>query len=236
MTHARPTPSRETLAAIGKVRNRDQFRQCLGTIAAETGASRHLLLLERHVRGASQPLVVASNWIFDTVQPIGPDALERFAHSLAAHDATTGHRRADIRGADEAAAASKLRNVLRQHGHAEIHALPLRDAWRRCHLFLSSDVPGAIDTAKFSPARLACCYLLAQPPAGLLQDATAQALSDRERECLHWVAEGKTAGEVAMIVGVTANTVNSYLNHAIRKIGANNRAMAIATAIRTGVI
>jgi len=51
-----------------------------------------------------------------------------------------------------------------------------------------------------------------------------------------WVSEGKTTDEVALILGVSSNTVNSYIAHAIQKFGANNRAMAIATAIRSGII
>ncbi len=65
---------------------------------------------------------------------------------------------------------------------------------------------------------------------------TQDPLSDRERECLIWVSEGKTTDEVALILGVSANTVNSYVTHAIQKLSASNRAMAIATAIRSGII
>jgi DNA-binding CsgD family transcriptional regulator len=236
MTAARPTLSRETLSAIGKVHNREQFCLCLGRIAAETGASHYLLLLERHVRGASQPYVLASNWIFDTVQTVGAEALARFAHVAASRDPSIQPCRVALRGTDGTATEKKLRAALRRHGHVDVHAVPLRDASRRCHLILSSPTTGTINAAMLPSARLACCYLLARPPAGLFDDAADETLSDRERECLYWVAEGKTAGEVAMILGVTANTVNSYLNHAIRKVGATNRAMAIATAIRAGVI
>ena len=42
--------------------------------------------------------------------------------------------------------------------------------------------------------------------------------------------------EVAVILGVSSNTVNSYITHAIQKFAASNRAMAIATAIRSGII
>lgn len=236
MTGPRTTLSRDALVAIGKVHTREQFCQCLGRIAAETGASHYLLLLERHVRGASQAHVVASNWIYDTVQTVGPDALARFAHAIAPQEPPIQPYRATSRSADGAATEKKLRPVLGRHGHAEIHALPLRDASRRCHLLLSNGKPGSIEPSMLPAARLACCYLLARAPAGLFDDTADEALSERERECLYWVAEGKTAGEVAMILGVTANTVNSYLNHAIRKVGASNRAMAIATAIRAGVI
>jgi DNA-binding CsgD family transcriptional regulator len=64
----------------------------------------------------------------------------------------------------------------------------------------------------------------------------AGVLSERQRECLKWVSEGKTTDEIALILGVSPNTINSYVAHAIQKFGASNRAMAIATAIRSGVI
>lgn len=238
MTAVRPTLSRETLAAIGQVQSREQFSRCLGRIATETGATHYLLLVERHVRGASRPYIVASNWIFDSVLSIGPEALARFAHAASAQEAVrTGQQpcRIALRG-DRSVADGKLRTLLRRHGHEDLHALPIRGAAQRCHLLISAGTAGAISERMLPAARLAACYLLARPPAGLLDDSADEGLSERERECLYWVAEGKTAGEVAMILGVTANTVNSYLNHAIRKVGASNRAMAVATAIRSGVI
>ncbi|WP_187968098.1 helix-turn-helix transcriptional regulator [Aquibium microcysteis] len=236
MKPPRPTPSRTTLAAIRHTLDREQFADCLGRIAGETGASHYLLLLERHVRGKSEPQVVASNWIFDAVQAVGAEALERFAHAAARQGMPMQALRPVPGSAERAAADQRLRETLRRLGHAELHALPLRDAARRCHLLLSCATAGTIDEAMLPSAHLACCYLLARPPAGLFDDRADEILSDRERECLYWVAEGKTAGEVAMILGVTANTVNSYLGQAIRKVGASNRAMAIATAIRAGLI
>ena len=61
-------------------------------------------------------------------------------------------------------------------------------------------------------------------------------LTERERECLFWVAEGKTTEEVGVILGVSTSTANSHLTNAIQKLGARNRALAIATAIRHGLI
>jgi DNA-binding CsgD family transcriptional regulator len=71
------------------------------------------------------------------------------------------------------------------------------------------------------------------PDLVLLED---DPLSERERECMRWVSEGKTTDEVAMILGVSSNTVNSYVGHAMQKLSASNRAMAMATAIRNGLI
>lgn len=50
------------------------------------------------------------------------------------------------------------------------------------------------------------------------------------------MSEGKTTDDIAIILGVSANTANSYIANAIQKFGSSNRAMAMATAIRSGVI
>ncbi len=36
-------------------------------------------------------------------------------------------------------------------------------------------------------------------------------LTDRELECLFWIAEGKTSDEIAVILGISRNTINNYI-------------------------
>lgn len=55
-------------------------------------------------------------------------------------------------------------------------------------------------------------------------------LSAREIECLRWAARGKTAEDIATILGRSLATVCLHLNNAQRKLGAQNRAQAIARA------
>ena len=93
-----------------------------------------------------------------------------------------------------------------------------------------------IDAESLPSAQLLACYALSQVPEMLAAVAMQDPLSERERECLYWASAGKTTDEVAMILGVSSNTVNSYVAHAIQKFGAKNRAMAMATAIRNGII
>lgn len=57
-------------------------------------------------------------------------------------------------------------------------------------------------------------------------------LSAREREVLHWVAEGKTNSEIGMILGVSARTVQTHLEHAFAKLDVVNRAQAVAELAR----
>jgi len=60
----------------------------------------------------------------------------------------------------------------------------------------------------------------------------AAQLSTRERECLRWAAAGKTAEETGIILGLSPETVRVYLKRAMRKLGVNSRAQAVAHACR----
>lgn len=61
-------------------------------------------------------------------------------------------------------------------------------------------------------------------------------LSTRERECLQWTASGKTSQEIAAILELSEHTVNHYLSAACQKLGAVNRAHAVAKSIRSGLL
>lgn len=61
-------------------------------------------------------------------------------------------------------------------------------------------------------------------------------LSERERECLLWTAEGKTSFEIGKIVGISEHTVNYYLNTAAGKLNATNRVQAVAIALRNDLL
>ncbi len=56
-------------------------------------------------------------------------------------------------------------------------------------------------------------------------------LSPRERQCLIWVAEGKTSADISTIMAITPRTVIKHITNATRKLGAKNRTQAVARAI-----
>lgn len=53
------------------------------------------------------------------------------------------------------------------------------------------------------------------------------ALSQRETEVLHWVREGKTNHEIAIILGLSLYTVKDHLKSIYRKLGVDNRTSAV---------
>jgi DNA-binding CsgD family transcriptional regulator len=56
-------------------------------------------------------------------------------------------------------------------------------------------------------------------------------LTPREREVLTWVAKGKSAWEIGEILHITKRTVDEHVQTAARKLGAANRAQAVAVAL-----
>jgi DNA-binding CsgD family transcriptional regulator len=61
-------------------------------------------------------------------------------------------------------------------------------------------------------------------------------LTARERECLHWCAEGKTSEDISVILGLSAHTVNHYLTNATKKLDAVNRLHAVTIAYKRGLL
>jgi len=57
-------------------------------------------------------------------------------------------------------------------------------------------------------------------------------LTSRERDCLSWVAEGKTAWETSVILGIAETTVIFHIENAKKKLGANTTTHAVAIAIK----
>jgi DNA-binding NarL/FixJ family response regulator len=67
-------------------------------------------------------------------------------------------------------------------------------------------------------------------------EGKAMPLSKREREILQKVADGSTTRQVASDLGISPHTVKTHLERIFEKLGANDRAQAVAIAIRTGIV
>ncbi|WP_199429912.1 response regulator [Qaidamihabitans albus] len=75
------------------------------------------------------------------------------------------------------------------------------------------------------------------PDAGQRSDALARSgLTRREYEVLRLAAQGRTNPEIAEATGLTRNTVKTYLQSALHKLGARNRVEAIGKASEAGLL
>lgn len=89
----------------------------------------------------------------------------------------------------------------------------------------------AVAAASFTAAGLATAFArrAAAPAAPAL-------LSEREREVLDLLAEGLSAPAIAARIYVSTSTVKTYTGRLYDKLGATNRAQALMSAIRLGLI
>lgn len=61
-------------------------------------------------------------------------------------------------------------------------------------------------------------------------------LSKREQEVLHWLAHGKSGGEIGMILSISLPTVRVHIRNIISKLNASNIPHAIARAFKLGIL
>ncbi len=61
-------------------------------------------------------------------------------------------------------------------------------------------------------------------------------VTDREKEVLYWGAEGKTDPEMAIILGISVNTVRFHWKSIFSKLSARGRSYAVTKSIRLGII
>lgn len=61
-------------------------------------------------------------------------------------------------------------------------------------------------------------------------------LTQREKDCLCWSADGKTAWEISQILNISERTVVFHIHNATNKLGVTNKAHAIARAVLEGHI
>lgn len=83
--------------------------------------------------------------------------------------------------------------------------------------------------------------ILMFPPSGTHRELGARGerhhvLTAREREVLGMVAMGKGTAWIAADLGISASTVETHVRHCLDKLGARNRAHAIALGLQTGQI
>lgn len=64
----------------------------------------------------------------------------------------------------------------------------------------------------------------------------AGVLSARERECLQWIARGKSSWDIGVILKISENTVNFHVKNSLNKLDSNTRTLAVVKAIRYGLI
>jgi DNA-binding CsgD family transcriptional regulator len=61
-------------------------------------------------------------------------------------------------------------------------------------------------------------------------------VSARESEVLHWMAQGKSNADIAVILGLSPGTVDTFVRRLYDKLGVNDRISAIVRALSEGLV
>ena len=93
----------------------------------------------------------------------------------------------------------------------------------------SADTP---DTIAIAPQRPAQAAFSARPGTDRAVFERTNDLTEREKEVLHWIAEGKTSREVGMILLIAERTVKFHLRNIYSKMNVLNRIQAVTIASR----
>jgi two-component system, NarL family, nitrate/nitrite response regulator NarL len=84
--------------------------------------------------------------------------------------------------------------------------------------------------------RVVCTAVGADSQVLLNRKLRDHGLTRREYEILRHVAMGKTNPEIAVALGLTRNTVKTYLQRTLEKLGARNRVEALTRANQLGIL
>ena len=124
--------------------------------------------------------------------------------------------------------------------HAPAGARPGRGerfAWAGLTLALLATIAVLLGRSFFSPA---VSKVLLE---GYLGDAGGQEvednlalLTDREREVLQLIAEGKTNKEIATLLSVSINTIETHRKHIMEKLDLHNTAEIVRFAVRKKIV
>lgn len=85
-------------------------------------------------------------------------------------------------------------------------------------------------------AHLACIYYAARVRRERRPAVTRPALSARQLECLKWTREGKSAADIAQILGISRFTVQEHLAQACTRLGVRTRVQALSQAYVLGLL
>jgi len=218
----------ELIAQLCEISGMGRLQPGLRALTDYVGASHYLLARADLVQEAGLDFVVSSDWPFDLVTNL--------AHTF-------------VGGFARATEVEKCMQLFQPHFALLPDTADAPDGASRQYCSLMFNIGRSRLVLMFlfddgfilSQERLRDVGLLTAYFASFLQCGASKAdrdfeLTDRELECLFWIAEGKTSDEIAMILGISRNTINNYITSVMRKTATKTRSEAIAFAVRNNLV
>jgi DNA-binding NarL/FixJ family response regulator len=102
--------------------------------------------------------------------------------------------------------------------------------------YVRKDSPGEDLVRAIQAARDGEFYVDPALSSTIVLDDGDKTLSDRQREILQMLADGRQTEAVAIKLGLSTETVRTHTKRILAKLGADTRTQAVAIGIRTGLI
>jgi len=173
------------------------------------------------VEGRGQPLIVVPAKLPGADMPEVLDLLEDSAiESLLVHGVSRPQRPAELESFFIFASTGRLPPGPTL-AHAELLVPYLHWSWQRV-------VAAERELASPTPA--------ARPAPREVSGTSGKRVTERERQVLLWVSEGKSNVQIGETLGISPLTVKNHVQKILRKLGCSNRAQAVAEAISRGLL
>lgn len=218
----------ELLEKLEKSADRGDIAGGLQLLSAYVGAEHYLLVRYDVFSEDGYDYVVSSNWPFDLVRSFGAGVTRRQSKRNEVDRCMSALEPEFARVAGVPSFPPHLSRTY--------CLLPFNAGQARLMLaFLFRDGV-VLAHERLDEAALVAAYFAARFDQAVYVPESVLDLTDREVECLNWIAEGKTSEEISMIIGISRNTVNNYITSIMRKTATKTRSETIAYAVRNSLI
>ncbi|KQR32151.1 LuxR family transcriptional regulator [Rhizobium sp. Leaf155] len=227
-TIARPLPRNQLIRKIAAAAAESDIIGAMEHLTSYVGASHYLLSREDLLQEASLSFIVTSDWPFDLVRMLANELTGTQSRSSEMEKCLSLLKPRVLSLPDDAVAPA---GIDRQYWTITFCVGRIRFSLL---LMFAEGVLPAED--RLREAGMLAGYFAS---FGIVEGTKTERdidLTERELECLFWIAEGKTSDEMAMILGISRNTINNYITSVMRKTATKTRSEAIAYAVRNNLV
>lgn len=214
----------EFLRQINQSSTSENVSDGLEVICDYLGGASYLLARD----DSSEDFVISSNWPYDLAKSLGQFVFGDIAHSAGLSNPFMIFEPSFL---DVPAQFRVPRRYSRR-----LCMLPVTCGEQKFLLSILFDTENSCSFERLRDVALVCAYHLDGFITGVSSEQTQTDLTERETECLSWIAKGKTSDEIAVIIGISRNTVNNYITSIMNKTATKSRAEAVAEAVRSELI
>lgn len=209
-------------------RNCGHISDGMDLICAYAGARCYLLARADVFSDRNHDFIVTSNWPFNLVRGYGVKLVDALAR--------TSEVRRCLQSFEPTFQEVDSSVPLPEEYSRRICLIPYNAGPARMLLVLIFDKDTFLSHDRLRDVAVAAAYHTSHFPELISSNNALSDLTDREIECLSWIGEGKTSDEIALIIGISRNTVNNYITSIMNKTGAKTRSEAVAFAVRQRII